>query len=169
MDATEAGEIAAEATGPRLPALFRRARAGGLERLQLAIGVLASPELPIRLRELIVRLRIVGIEGDGLLKPLHAEVTSTEQRERLPGEKEVAPLPRVALCGFRGEIEGALCIPELDQELGEVRIDDVVGGMVLVDERERLEIVLLRLANVAERLRGEAKVVPRLVGERIER
>ena len=41
--------------------------------------------------------------------------------------------------------------------------------MVLVNERERLEVMLLRLRDVAERFRCQTEVVPRSIGARVER
>src|SRR3954466_11818995 len=115
-----------------------------------------------------MRIGIIGVQADGLLEPLHAQVASIELHERLPRQKEVARIVRIALDRFRGEIERALSVSELDQELCEIRVDDVVCGMVLVNEGKSLEIMLLRLADVTERLGRETQVVPRLVRERIE-
>ena len=115
-----------------------------------------------------MRFGIVGVQRDGLLEPANADVASPELHERLACEKEVARLVGIPLRRFGGQIEGALVVSELDQQIGEIRVDHVVAGVVLVDERESLQVVLLRLGDVAERFGRQAEVVPRLVGPRVE-
>src|SRR5207249_436309 len=98
------------------------------------------PQLAVSLREDIVRLRIVGVQLDGLLEPPDAEIDASELNERLAREKEVARLVWIALRRFDGQIEGALMVPELDQQIREVGVDDVVVRMVLVNEGDGLQI-----------------------------
>ena len=152
-----------------LPAFLRRARRGRLEGLQRPLGVREPSELAVGLREQILRpgelaFRAIACSNQRTLRSLRPGLN-----QRLSREKEVARLVGIALCRFDRHVEGALIVPKLDHQIREVRIDHVVAGVVLVDERERLEVVLLGLCDIAERLRRQAEVVPRSVGGRVER
>ena len=92
-----------------------------------------------------------------------------ELHERLAGKKEIARLVGIALRRFCGEIERPLVVAELDHQVGEVGVDDVVVRVSRVDERDRFQVELLRLADIAERLGGESEGVPRLVRVGVER
>src|SRR6476646_8718651 len=151
----------------RLAALLRRAGCGSLEGFQFTVGVREPPELAKGLRKQIVRFWVVGIELDRLLEPAYGEVASPGLHQRFSCEKKVPGFPGIALRRFGGEIERPSKIPELDQKVSEVGVDNVVLGMVLVNERDRFQVVLLCLGHIAERLGCEPEVVPGLVVPRI--
>ena len=112
-------------------ALFRRPCGGRLKGLQRPLGVGFSSELSVGLSQQVMRLGVVGVQCDGLLEPAHAEIAPPELDECLPSQKEVARLAGVTLSRFGCQIEGALKVSNLDQEIGEVRIDDIVAGWSL--------------------------------------
>ena len=79
------------------------------------------------------------VERDGLFEPADGDVVTLYLRERLAGEKEVPRVSRIQSRRFGREVERGLILSRLDQQLGEVGIDDVVvSDGFFVDEGDGL-------------------------------